>query len=213
MHWCAGEVFDVLLTEFGCALECFASPLNCRRALSPVCAAACRVACRTAACCTLLLAVMRACTVSAVRPQPHRYARFCSAHLDVDGAFGSLGSFFDFHPCAGSYQASRARAAARAYMQHSAAWQHGATAQNMLQHSVACCIAAQPAAARCSMQPSTRRARRSTVSQGTGGASMVHTVRCVVCIAQRAQNDSRMHTVRSIVPVRCTPLAAGEPAV
>jgi hypothetical protein len=27
-----------------------------------------------------------------------RYGRFCSAFYDTDGAFGSLGSFFDFHP-------------------------------------------------------------------------------------------------------------------
>ena len=28
----------------------------------------------------------------------------CSAHFDVDASFGSLGSFFDFWPCTGSYE-------------------------------------------------------------------------------------------------------------
>lgn len=53
------ECFDVLLRHFGCAMECFASPLNCR------------------------------------------YARFCSAFPDTDTPFGSVGSFFEFHPRAG----------------------------------------------------------------------------------------------------------------
>lgn len=53
------ECFDVLLKEFDCKMECFASPLNCR------------------------------------------YSRFCSAFLDTDCAFGSVGSFFDFSPRSG----------------------------------------------------------------------------------------------------------------
>ncbi len=109
----------MLLTEFGCAVECFASPLNCRHLRSPS-GVRCCVPCCTPLGCALhvvrcCIAVMHTRAVSAIRAaQPHRYARYCSAHLDVDGAFGSLGSFFDFHPRAGSYQASRARAAARA---------------------------------------------------------------------------------------------------
>lgn len=31
-------------------------------------------------------------------PLNARYGRFCSAFPDTDGVFGSLGSFFDFHP-------------------------------------------------------------------------------------------------------------------
>ena len=33
-----------------------------------------------------------------------RYGRFCSAFPDVDGAFGSLGSFFEFRPQRGSFE-------------------------------------------------------------------------------------------------------------
>jgi phosphorylated CTD-interacting factor 1 len=33
-----------------------------------------------------------------------RYGRFCSAFPDVDGAFGSLGSFFEFKPQRGSFE-------------------------------------------------------------------------------------------------------------
>ena len=49
---CPPEVFSTLRTDFGVAVEAFASPLNCR------------------------------------------YPSFCSASLDVDAPFGSLGSFF-----------------------------------------------------------------------------------------------------------------------
>lgn len=35
-----------------------------------------------------------------------RWDRFCSAAADVDGPFGSMGSFFDFRPSAGSFQAN-----------------------------------------------------------------------------------------------------------
>lgn len=35
-----------------------------------------------------------------------RYARFCSAFPDTDGAFGSLGSFWDFHPAEGCFEAN-----------------------------------------------------------------------------------------------------------
>eukprot|EP00644_Phytophthora_capsici_P006038 jgi/Phyca11/539151/estExt2_Genewise1Plus.C_PHYCAscaffold_21059 len=58
------ECFDVLLKEFDCKMECFASPLNCR------------------------------------------YSRFCSAFLDTDVAFGSVGSFFDFSPRSGCFEAN-----------------------------------------------------------------------------------------------------------
>lgn len=58
------EVFDVLLARFGCQMECFASPLNCR------------------------------------------YGRFCSAFADTDAPFGSVGSFFDFAPRAGCFEAN-----------------------------------------------------------------------------------------------------------
>ncbi|KAG7388046.1 mRNA (2'-O-methyladenosine-N(6)-)-methyltransferase [Phytophthora pseudosyringae] len=58
------ECFDVLLKEFDCKMECFASPLNCR------------------------------------------YSRFCSAFLDTDLAFGSVGSFFDFSPRSGCFEAN-----------------------------------------------------------------------------------------------------------
>uniref|UniRef100_M4B1W7 PCIF1 WW domain-containing protein n=1 Tax=Hyaloperonospora arabidopsidis (strain Emoy2) TaxID=559515 RepID=M4B1W7_HYAAE len=58
------ECFDVLLNDFDCKMECFASPLNCR------------------------------------------YSRFCSAFLDTDFAFGSVGSFFDFSPRSGCYEAN-----------------------------------------------------------------------------------------------------------
>ncbi|KAI9996121.1 hypothetical protein PInf_013302 [Phytophthora infestans] len=58
------ECFDVLLKEFDCKMECFASPLNCR------------------------------------------YSRFCSAFLDTDFAFGSVGSFFDFSPRSGCFEAN-----------------------------------------------------------------------------------------------------------
>ncbi|CEG36430.1 Phosphorylated CTD interacting factor 1, WW domain [Plasmopara halstedii] len=58
------ECFDVLLEEFDCKMECFASPLNCR------------------------------------------YSRFCSAFLDTDFAFGSVGSFFDFSPRSGCFEAN-----------------------------------------------------------------------------------------------------------
>ncbi|CAM9416480.1 unnamed protein product [Chrysoparadoxa australica] len=59
-----GSTFDVLRDQLGVALECFASPLNCR------------------------------------------YSRYCSAFLDTDAAFGSIGSFFNFHPTHGSFQAN-----------------------------------------------------------------------------------------------------------
>ncbi|CAI5717487.1 unnamed protein product [Peronospora destructor] len=58
------ECFDVLLKEFNCKMECFASPLNCR------------------------------------------YSRFCSAFLDTDFVFGSVGSFFDFSPRSGCFEAN-----------------------------------------------------------------------------------------------------------
>lgn len=35
-----------------------------------------------------------------------RYPRFCSLFLDADAPFGSLGSFADLHPAAGSFQAN-----------------------------------------------------------------------------------------------------------
>jgi hypothetical protein len=35
-----------------------------------------------------------------------RYAAHCSAYADTDGPFGSLGSFFDFHPARGSFEAN-----------------------------------------------------------------------------------------------------------
>jgi hypothetical protein len=56
--------FDTLLDGLSCAMECFASPLNCR------------------------------------------YRRFCSAFPDTDAAFGSYGSFFDFYPHEGSFEAN-----------------------------------------------------------------------------------------------------------
>ena len=59
-----GECFDVLLSQFGTKMECFASPLN------------------------------------------SRYRTFCSAYSDTDSVFGSLGSFFNFHPTRGSYEAN-----------------------------------------------------------------------------------------------------------
>ena len=37
-------------------------------------------------------------------PLNARYGRFCSAFPDVDGPFGSLGSFFDFAPTRGSFE-------------------------------------------------------------------------------------------------------------
>jgi hypothetical protein len=55
----------VLLKDFDCKMECFASPLNCR------------------------------------------YSRFCSAFLDTDFAFGSVGSFFDFSPRSGCVMLTR----------------------------------------------------------------------------------------------------------
>ena len=58
------SAFDVLLEEFDCRMECFASPLNCR------------------------------------------YPVFCSAFKDLDCWFGSVGSFFDFKPSRGSFQAN-----------------------------------------------------------------------------------------------------------
>ncbi|EKX51571.1 hypothetical protein GUITHDRAFT_102834 [Guillardia theta CCMP2712] len=59
-----GSCFDTLMVEFGCWLECFASPMNCR------------------------------------------YSRFCSAHFDTDYIFGSIGSFFQFFPREGSFEAN-----------------------------------------------------------------------------------------------------------
>lgn len=35
-----------------------------------------------------------------------RYGRFCSAFPDTDGPFGSLGSFWDFHPTEGCFEAN-----------------------------------------------------------------------------------------------------------
>ncbi len=35
-----------------------------------------------------------------------RYGRFCSAFSDTDAPFGSLGSFFDFHPTEGCFEAN-----------------------------------------------------------------------------------------------------------
>jgi hypothetical protein len=35
-----------------------------------------------------------------------RYAAFCSAFQDTDGAFGSVGSFFNFRPRTGAFQAN-----------------------------------------------------------------------------------------------------------
>lgn len=60
----SGECFDSLLLDFGCRMECFASPLN------------------------------------------SRYRNFCSAFPETDRPFGSLGSFFDFFPERGSYEAN-----------------------------------------------------------------------------------------------------------
>jgi len=39
-------------------------------------------------------------------PFNSRYEHFCSAFPDTDGAFGSLGSFFEFHPTQGCFQAN-----------------------------------------------------------------------------------------------------------
>eukprot|EP00548_Thalassiothrix_antarctica_P020018 CAMPEP_0194179736 /NCGR_PEP_ID=MMETSP0154-20130528/13144_1 /TAXON_ID=1049557 /ORGANISM="Thalassiothrix antarctica, Strain L6-D1" /LENGTH=543 /DNA_ID=CAMNT_0038895193 /DNA_START=28 /DNA_END=1659 /DNA_ORIENTATION=- len=39
-------------------------------------------------------------------PLNSRYARYCSAFPDTDACFGSLGSFFNFYPTAGSFQAN-----------------------------------------------------------------------------------------------------------
>jgi len=58
------EVFEVLTKDFDVALECFASPLNCR------------------------------------------FRRFCSQWPDTDAHFGSLGSFFNFRPTEGSFEAN-----------------------------------------------------------------------------------------------------------
>lgn len=58
------EVFDVLLRDMKCQMECFASPFNCR------------------------------------------YGAYCSAFGDIDGAFGSIGSFFDFQPKKGCFEAN-----------------------------------------------------------------------------------------------------------
>ena len=73
-------------------------------------------------------------------------------------------------------------------MQHSAAWQHGATAQNMLQHcnvlhrSAACCRTVQHAASYQASPP---------VDHLTGsvGDCMVHVAHRVVCVAHCAQYD------------------------
>ena len=35
-----------------------------------------------------------------------RYPRYCSAFEDIDQYFGSIGSFFDFHPTSGCYEAN-----------------------------------------------------------------------------------------------------------
>ncbi|TMW60419.1 hypothetical protein Poli38472_000461 [Pythium oligandrum] len=39
-------------------------------------------------------------------PLNSRYSRFCSAFLDTDAAFGSVGSFFDFTPRTGCFEAN-----------------------------------------------------------------------------------------------------------
>lgn len=39
-------------------------------------------------------------------PMNTRHERYCSLFMDVDAPFGSLGSFFTFHPSAGSYEAN-----------------------------------------------------------------------------------------------------------
>ncbi|ETV78266.1 hypothetical protein H257_08434 [Aphanomyces astaci] len=39
-------------------------------------------------------------------PFNSRYGRFCSAFLDTDRVFGSFGSFFDFHPTSGCFEAN-----------------------------------------------------------------------------------------------------------
>jgi len=39
-------------------------------------------------------------------PLNSRYPRYCSAFPDTDACFGSLGSFFNFHPTSGSFQAN-----------------------------------------------------------------------------------------------------------
>ncbi|KAJ0402082.1 hypothetical protein ATCC90586_000267 [Pythium insidiosum] len=39
-------------------------------------------------------------------PLNSRYSRFCSAFLDTDAAFGSVGSFFEFAPRSGSFEAN-----------------------------------------------------------------------------------------------------------
>lgn len=82
LHWhLVGEVFDTLYRHFSVAFECFASPLNCR------------------------------------------YSHFCSAFPDIDSSFGryilfilsqqcqfsltsSVGSFFNFRPNSGAYEAN-----------------------------------------------------------------------------------------------------------
>jgi phosphorylated CTD-interacting factor 1 len=61
---CPPPVFDVLRTDFGVTMECFASPVNTR------------------------------------------FLRFCSAAVDVDAPFGSVGSFFRFRPRSGALVAN-----------------------------------------------------------------------------------------------------------
>lgn len=79
------DCFEVLLRHFDCRFECFASPLNsrCVRSHDPP-PPSLPSPLTTALMLVLLFHI--------------RYGRFCSAFADVDMAFGSIGSLFDFRP-------------------------------------------------------------------------------------------------------------------
>eukprot|EP00656_Telonema_subtile_P035613 TRINITY_DN39586_c0_g1_i2.p1 TRINITY_DN39586_c0_g1~~TRINITY_DN39586_c0_g1_i2.p1 ORF type:complete len:208 (-),score=43.48 TRINITY_DN39586_c0_g1_i2:21-644(-) len=52
----------------------------------------------------VLLRAMQVTQEMFASPLNCRYARYCSAFADTDAWFGSLGSFFDFHPVKGSFE-------------------------------------------------------------------------------------------------------------
>ena len=86
------ECFDVLREEMGVRVECFASPLNSR--------CECRVRLQPRR------FPHRRSSLSTTRARVRRWPRFCSAFLDTDAPFGSLGSFFKLHPEQGSFEAN-----------------------------------------------------------------------------------------------------------
>ena len=210
----------MLLTEFGCAVECFASPLNCRHtALSlrwALLRAVLHAARLRAACCALLhrcdahsssvcytcgpTAQVRAVLLGTLgRGRRVRIAwlilRLLPARRQLPG---------EPRPCS----RTRINAAQRGMAARCNSAEYVAAQCNVLHRSAACCRTVQHAASYQASPP---------VDHLTGSVWRLHGACCTPCgmrCATARSTTGRMHNVRSIrVPVRCTPLAAGKPAV